>query len=35
MDCISVLGGFRSEDFLRSAGARYVAHTPADVLKLV
>ena len=35
MDCISVTWGFRSEDFLRSAGARYVAHTPADVLKLV
>ena len=35
MDCISVAWGFRSEDFLNDAGAKYIAKTPEDVLGLI
>ncbi len=33
--CITVLWGFRDEDFLRGIGATTFAHTPADVTRLV
>lgn len=35
IDCVSVTWGFRSEDFLRSLGAKTFAHTPSEVLKLI
>ena len=33
--CITVLWGFRDEDFLRSVGATTFAHRPADVVDLI
>ena len=33
--CITVLWGFRDEDFLRSVGATIFAHRPADVVDLI
>lgn len=35
LPCITVLWGFRDEDFLRTAGATTFARTPADVVKLL
>lgn len=35
IDCISVLWGFRTEDFLRQIGAKNFAHSPVDVLSIV
>ncbi len=35
IDCVSVAWGFRSPDFLRSLGAKTIANTPAEVVKLV
>ncbi len=35
IDCVSVTWGFRSADFLRSLGAKTLADTPAEVLRLV
>ena len=35
IDCISVAWGFRSPDFLRSLGAKTVAGSPNEVVKLV
>jgi len=35
MDCISVLWGFRTEEFLRSFGGKVFAKKPNDILKIV
>ncbi len=35
LDCISVAWGFRSEDFLNEAGAKYIVKTPEEILKLI
>lgn len=35
MPCITVLWGFRDEEFLRQQGATLLAHTPADILDIL
>ncbi len=35
MDCLGVLYGFGSREELENAGAKYIADTPGDILKVV